>query len=63
MIEEIAASLHKGEEAPMRIHLIGVAGSGMSGMASLLIDLGHKVSGSDLTMTSETERLHSHNHA
>ena len=57
MIEEIAISLHKGEEAPMRIHLIGVAGSGMSGMASLLIDLGHKVSGSDLAMTSETERL------
>jgi UDP-N-acetylmuramate--alanine ligase len=57
MIEEIAESLHKGTDSPMRIHLIGVAGSGMSGIASLLIELGHRVSGSDLAMTSETERL------
>lgn len=42
---------------PMRIDLIGVAGSGMSGLASLLIALGHKVSGSDKVTTLETERL------
>ena len=30
-----------------RIHLIGVAGSGMSGIAALLLELGHQVSGSD----------------
>ncbi|MFP6873064.1 MAG: UDP-N-acetylmuramate--L-alanine ligase [Verrucomicrobiales bacterium] len=41
----------------MRIHLIGVAGSGMSGVASLLIELGHRVSGSDRVRTRETERL------
>ena len=29
----------------MRIHLIGVAGSGMSGIAGLLLALGHRVSG------------------
>ncbi len=29
--------------SPRRIHLIGVAGSGMSGIASLLLDLGFKV--------------------
>ena len=42
---------------PMRINLIGVAGSGMSGLASLLLELGHTVSGSDRVSTSETERL------
>ena len=41
----------------MHVHLIGVAGSGMSGLASLCIDLGHKVSGSDKVSTLETERL------
>ena len=42
-----------------RIHLIGVAGSGMSGIAALLLELGYKVSGSDKATTSETERLQS----
>lgn len=42
---------------PARIHLIGVAGSGMSGIAALLLDLGYKVSGSDKSTTVETERL------
>jgi UDP-N-acetylmuramate--L-alanine ligase/UDP-N-acetylenolpyruvoylglucosamine reductase len=40
-----------------RVHLIGVAGSGMSGIAALLLELGHAVSGSDKAMTVETERL------
>ena len=40
-----------------RLHLIGVAGSGMSGIAALLLELGYKVSGSDKATTSETERL------
>ena len=40
-----------------RIHLVGVAGSGMSGLAGLLIELGHEVSGSDKVTTTETERL------
>ena len=40
-----------------RIHLIGVAGSGMSGIAALLLALGHRVSGSDRTDTAEVERL------
>ncbi len=41
----------------MRIHLIGVAGSGMSGIAGLLLALGHRVSGSDKVTTVETDRL------
>ena len=40
-----------------RIHLVGVAGSGMSGIAALLIELGHAVSGSDKVSTMETDRL------
>src|SRR5262245_2935721 len=39
------------------IHLVGVAGSGMSGIAALLIELGHAVSGSDKVTTVETNRL------
>ena len=40
-----------------KIHLVGVAGSGMSGIAALLLELGHEVSGSDKTSTVETDRL------
>jgi len=44
-------------DLPLHIHLIGVAGSGMSGLALLLLGLGHKVSGSDRVTTAETERM------
>jgi UDP-N-acetylmuramate--L-alanine ligase/UDP-N-acetylenolpyruvoylglucosamine reductase len=40
-----------------RVHLVGVSGSGMSGIAALLIELGHTVSGSDKVSTMETDRL------
>jgi len=50
-------SLLKEGRNKMRIHLIGVAGSGMSGLALLLMELGHDVSGSDRVSTAETERL------
>ena len=40
-----------------RVHLIGVAGAGMSGIAGLLLALGHRVSGSDKVDTVEVERL------
>lgn len=49
----------RGLEEPVRIHLIGVAGSGMSGLASLFLGLGHRVSGSDKVTSLETERLES----
>jgi UDP-N-acetylmuramate--alanine ligase len=42
---------------PLRIHLIGVAGSGMSGLAGLLLALGHRVSGSDKVDSAEVRRL------
>lgn len=42
---------------PARVHLIGVAGSGMSGLAGLLLQMGHQVSGSDRVTSGEVERL------
>ena len=36
------------QSGPQKIHIIGVCGSGMSGLARLLIAQGHQVSGSDL---------------
>ncbi len=39
------------------IHFVGIGGIGMSGIAELLINLGYKVSGSDLRDTPVTRRL------
>ena len=39
------------------IHFVGIGGIGMSGIAELLINLGYKVSGSDLRSTPVTKRL------
>lgn len=39
------------------IHCIGIGGSGMSGIAEVLLNLGYKVSGSDLHSTDVTQRL------
>lgn len=52
---QILAGIIIGGE--LKIHLIGVAGSGMSGIAGLLLALGHRVSGSDKVRTVEIERL------
>jgi UDP-N-acetylmuramate--alanine ligase len=40
-----------------RIHFVGIGGIGMSGIAEVLLNLGYKVSGSDLKGSSVTERL------
>jgi UDP-N-acetylmuramate--alanine ligase len=40
-----------------RIHFVGIGGIGMSGIAEVLLNLGYKVSGSDLKLTPVTERL------
>ena len=37
----------------LRVHLIGVAGSGMTPLAEILLDLGHEVRGSDLKPAPE----------
>ncbi len=40
-----------------RIHFVGIGGSGMSGIAEVLVNLGYQVSGSDLAANAATERL------
>ncbi|MCD8504815.1 MAG: UDP-N-acetylmuramate--L-alanine ligase [Burkholderiaceae bacterium] len=39
------------------IHFVGIGGSGMSGIAEVLLNLGYRVSGSDLASSSVTDRL------
>jgi UDP-N-acetylmuramate--alanine ligase len=39
------------------IHLVGIGGTGMSGIAELLLNLGYRVSGSDISRTDVTDRL------
>lgn len=40
-----------------KIHFVGIGGIGMSGIAEVLLNLGYKVSGSDLRESDTTERL------
>lgn len=41
----------------LHFHFSGIGGSGMSGLAEILLNLGFKVSGSDLKTSATTERL------
>ncbi len=41
------------------IHFVGIGGSGMSGIAEVLINLGYKVSGSDISESATVKRLRS----
>jgi UDP-N-acetylmuramate--alanine ligase len=40
-----------------RVHFVGIGGSGMSGIAEVLVTLGYEVSGSDLSANAATRRL------
>ena len=40
-----------------KIHFVGIGGSGMSGIAEVLLNLGYKISGSDLVNNATTRRL------
>ncbi|MFI5303380.1 MAG: UDP-N-acetylmuramate--L-alanine ligase [Nitrospiria bacterium] len=40
-----------------QIHFVGIGGAGMSGIAEVLINLGYRVTGSDLSETETTRRL------
>lgn len=40
-----------------RIHLVGIGGAGMCGIAEVLLNLGYQVSGSDLNENANTRRL------
>jgi UDP-N-acetylmuramate--alanine ligase len=53
---------HRNESRAMRhkvkrVHFVGIGGSGMSGIAEVLLNLGFQVSGSDLAENAATERL------
>ena len=41
------------------IHFVGIGGIGMSGIAEVLVNLGFRVSGTDLKESAATERLRS----
>ena len=51
--EHIASTLGNIE----RIHFVGIGGTGMSGIAEVLSNLGYKVSGSDIKASTVTQRL------
>ena len=40
-----------------RVHLVGIGGSGMCGIAEVLLNLVYEVTGSDLKRSEVTERL------
>src|SRR5579862_2068035 len=42
---------------PQHVHFVGIGGIGMSGLAEVLLELGYKVSGSDLKASPTTQRL------
>lgn len=45
------------KHAVRHIHFVGIGGSGMSGIAEVLLTLGYRVSGSDVARNAATERL------
>ena len=47
------------KHAIRHIHFVGMGGSGMSGIAEILLNLGYIVSGSDLASNAATQRLSS----
>jgi UDP-N-acetylmuramate--alanine ligase len=44
---------------PQHVHFVGIGGIGMSGLAEVLLELGYRVSGSDLKGSPTTDRLKS----
>ena len=53
--------LRRFTDTPMRrvrrIHMVGIGGSGMAGIAEVLLNLGYQVTGSDLKDSAATDRL------
>ena len=44
-------------EGAIHVHFIGIGGAGMSAIASILLDKGYKVTGSDVALHEYTRRL------
>jgi len=42
---------------PQHVHFVGIGGIGMSGLAEVLLELGYRVTGSDLKFSAATNRL------
>ncbi|MBX9703442.1 MAG: UDP-N-acetylmuramate--L-alanine ligase, partial [Silvanigrellaceae bacterium] len=40
-----------------RIHFIGIGGAGMSGIAEILVNLGYKITGSDVKYSQTIDKL------
>ena len=40
-----------------RIHFVGIGGTGMNGIAEVLVTLGYRVTGSDVAYNAATQRL------
>ena len=58
----VVADPHDGDvdlSHPRRIHLIGVGGPGINALASVLVAMGHQVTGSDLKESAGLDRLRS----
>ncbi len=53
----IGVELYLMIKKKLHIHFIGVGGAGMSGLASILLDSGYKISGSDIVSSKSTKRL------
>ena len=51
--------MNQSKKYPTNIFFVGIGGSGMSGLAEVLFNLGYTVCGSDIKMTQITERLSS----
>ncbi|MEA3346348.1 MAG: UDP-N-acetylmuramate--L-alanine ligase [Chloroflexota bacterium] len=47
----------RGQDAEIRVHLIGIGGAGLSAIATVLLERGCRVSGSDLRSSANTQRL------
>lgn len=48
---------HKHMRRIERLHFVGIGGSGMNGIAEVMINLGYRVSGSDMKVSVNTQRL------
>lgn len=46
-----------GVKPDLKIHFVGIGGIGMSGIAEILINMGYKVSGSDMSQNANVEKL------
>jgi UDP-N-acetylmuramate--alanine ligase len=53
------ASPRRDLSVPQHVHVVGVGGAGMSAIATVLVRMGHTVSGSDLKESAGLERLRS----